>query len=183
MNNKIQNCCEIKNNKTKKCIRKQDGKIFNLPRRFTKKQCINPRGFSMRSSCSPYKFCKQFGGTKKRKLREKRNRFLFNPNNPEKSFDVYVDKNPNDTIPIKYTTYEDVVHTIQKLENLYKQGKYSHKRIWQVGMILMVRLRVLKSKKPKQFRLANKYFKFLGKRTKIKSEKERKKMIFTHSDI
>ena len=66
---------------------------------------------------------------------------------------------------------------------LYKQGKYSHKRIWQVGMILMVRLRVLKSKKPKQFRLANKYFKFLGKRTKIKSEKERKKMIFTHSDI
>ena len=33
-------------------------------------------------------------------------RFLFNPNNPKKSFDVYIDKNPNDTISIKYKTYK-----------------------------------------------------------------------------
>ena len=32
-------------------------------------------------------------------------------------------------------------------------------------MILYVRLKVLQSKKPKQYALANKYFKFLGKRT------------------
>ncbi len=25
--------------------------------------------------------------------------FLFNPRNPDKSFDVYIDKNPKDTIP------------------------------------------------------------------------------------
>ena len=31
-------------------------------------------------------------------------RFLYNPNNPKKSFDVYIDKNPNDTINIKYKT-------------------------------------------------------------------------------
>ena len=31
-------------------------------------------------------------------------KFLFNPNDPKKSFDVYIDKNPNDTIPIKYRT-------------------------------------------------------------------------------
>ena len=98
--------------------------------------------------------------------------FLFNPKNPKKSFDVYIDKNPKDTINIKYTTLEDVKNTIDKLENLYKSKKYSHKRIWQVGMIMKVRLEVLKNKKEKQYALANKYFKFLGKRTKL-DEKNR----------
>ena len=46
--------------------------------------------------------------------------FLFNPENPNKSFDVYIDKNPKDTINIKYTTLEDVKNTIEKLEKLYK---------------------------------------------------------------
>jgi CRISPR/Cas system-associated exonuclease Cas4 (RecB family) len=55
--------------------------------------------------------------------------FLFNPKNPKKSFDVYIDKNPKDTIHIKYTTTEDVKNTIDKLEKLYKDKKYTHKRI------------------------------------------------------
>ena len=93
--------------------------------------------------------------------------FLFNPDNPKKSFDVYIDKNPKDTIPIKYTTVEDVKNTINKLEKLYKNKKYSHKRIWQVGMIMYVRLKVLKHLKPEQYALAHKYFIFLGKRTKL----------------
>ena len=91
--------------------------------------------------------------------------FLFNPNNPNKSFDVYIDKNPKDTIHIKYTTLDDVKNTINKLETLYKKKKYTHKRIWQVGMIMKVRLKVLENKKPQQYNLANKYFHFLGKRT------------------
>ena len=41
--------------------------------------------------------------------------FLFNPDNPKKSFDVYIDKNPKDTIPIKYKTLDDVKNTIKKL--------------------------------------------------------------------
>ena len=98
--------------------------------------------------------------------------FLFNPENPKKSFDVYIDKNPKDTIHIKYTTLEDVKNTIDKLEKLYKNKKYTHKRIWQVGMILKVRLKVLQRTKPKQYALANKYFKFLGKRTEL-SETDR----------
>jgi len=105
--------------------------------------------------------------------------FLFNPKNPKKSFDVYIDKNPNDTINIKYTTLEDVENTINKLEKLYKNKKYTHKRIWQVGMIMYVRLKVLKNKKPKQYNLANKYFTFLGKRTKLKEE-SRYKLLFNH---
>ena len=116
---------------------------------------------------------------KSRQRRQTRQQFLFNPKNPKKSFDVYIDKNPDDTINIKYTTLQDVHDTIQKLEKLYKNKKYTHKRIWQVGMILKVRLKVLQSKKPKQYDLANKYFKFLGKRTKL-NEPERYNISFEY---
>ena len=122
-----------------------------------------------------------------KKTRKKRQQFLYNPNDPKKSFDVYIDKDPSDTIPIKYTTVQDVKNTIKKLEKLYKAGKYTHKRIWQVGMIMKVRLEaMLKHKKTRypnaknvkeRFHLANKYFLFLRSRTK-KDEKERKRMIF-----
>ena len=117
--------------------------------------------------------------TKKRtkKINTTKKRFLYNPNNPKKSFDVYIDKNPKDTIHIKYTTIEDVKNTIRKLETLYKEKKYSHKRIWQVGMIMKVRLEVFQNKKPGQYKLSKKYFEFLGKRTHTDDEK-RYKMIF-----
>ena len=112
-----------------------------------------------------------------RKITNAKKHFLFNPKNPKKSFDVYIDKNPKDTIKIKYTTVEDVKNTINKLEKLYKTKKYTHKRIWQVGMIMNVRLKVLRTKKLKQYTLANKYFNFLGKRTKL-NKKERYKLSF-----
>ena len=293
------NCCK-KREKTKKCKRK-DGKIFKLPRKFTKKSCLGKKikGFSKRSSCAPYKFCQKKGGgltslnknnnmlgnkikdcsTKpltgwkrngkcikydsdlglhtvcaimddnflrytaskdndlsavvksgqkwclcekrweqaydnnaapqvilestsdkvepdiQKKIRlfmvknggKKKSQFLYHPNNPDKSFDVYINKNPNDTIPIKYTTISDVKDTIKRLEKLYKQNKYPHKRIWQVGMILKVRLEAMKKHKKKlypnarnvneRFLIANKYFKFLGMRTKA-SKKDRRKMTF-----
>ena len=116
--------------------------------------------------------------TKKSKNKTKK-QFLYNPRNPKKSFDVYIDKNPKDTIHIKYTTIEDVENTIDKLEKLYKSKKYTHKRIWQVGMIMKVRLKVLQLKKPRQYALANKYFKFLGKRTKL-SETDRYNISFDY---
>uniref|UniRef100_A0A6C0KCU1 Uncharacterized protein n=1 Tax=viral metagenome TaxID=1070528 RepID=A0A6C0KCU1_9ZZZZ len=125
---------------------------------------------------------------KKTRKKRKKKQFLYNPNDPSKSFDVYIDKNPKDTIPIKYTTVKDVKDTIKKLERLYKTKKYPHKRIWQVGMIMKVRLEAMlkhktkkypNAKKVKQrFNLANKYFKFLGKRTKKKDFKSRKSMTF-----
>ena len=62
--------------------------------------------------------------TMRRKNKTQKQQFLYNPNNPKKSFDVYIDKNPDDTIHIKYTTVDDVKQTIQKLERLYKQRKY-----------------------------------------------------------
>ena len=114
--------------------------------------------------------------------------FLYNPNDPKTSFDVYIDKDPSDTIPIKYTTIDDVKNTIKKLEKLYKTNKYSHKRIWQVGMIMKVRLEAIKKHHKtlypnakyvnQRFKLANKYFKFLKQRTTIKNEEERKHLIF-----
>ena len=104
---------------------------------------------------------------KKRNYKNKTKRFLYNPNNPKKSFDVYIDKNPKDTIHIKYKTINDVKDTINKLERLYKNKKYTHKRIWQVGMIMKVRLEVLKNKKSQEYELSERYFKFLGERTKL----------------
>jgi hypothetical protein len=104
-------------------------------------------------------------------------KFLFNPNNPDKRFDVYIDKNPEDTIPIKYTTIDDVKATINILEKLYKTKQYSHKRIWQVGMILYVRLKVIKKMKPVQYALALKYFKFLKYRTSLPND-ERYRLTF-----
>lgn len=125
---------------------------------------------------------------KKYKTRKKKPQFLYHPNNPDKSFDVYINKNPKDTIPIKYTTIKDVKKTIKKLEKLYKAKKYPHQRIWKVGMILKVRLEAMKKHKKtryknaknvsSRFKIANKYFKFLGKRTKKNTFKERKKMTF-----
>jgi hypothetical protein len=116
--------------------------------------------------------------TKTKKTKTKK-RFLYNPNNPKKSFDVYIDKNPKDTIHIKYTTTEDVKNTINKLEKLYKERKYTHKRIWQVGMIMKVRLEVLKNKKPEQYSISKKYLEFLGKRTKL-DDKERYNSVFKY---
>ena len=277
-------CCSKHTKKRKSCIRKNDGKEFQLPRKFTKTYCLkniknkgfSNIGFTMRSSCAPFKYCEQTGGRKKKTIKLPRLRpltmykkkhkyklkdpfkkrilalnegvnyefkkkkktkkqaaiskkgrlnilriyrrnnnirhckritrdmryldkkyklgktkqicktqrggktteFLFNPNNPKKSFDVYVDKDPTDTIPIKYKTIKDVKQTIRKLERLYKQKKYSHVRIGKVAMILRVRLRVLKDKKLEEYRFAKRYTEFLKERTKIKNENERHKLRF-----
>lgn len=56
----MKNCCNI-NKKSKKCIRK-DGKIFSLPRKFTRKQCRRKKGFSKKSSCAPFRYCKTVKG-------------------------------------------------------------------------------------------------------------------------
>ncbi len=103
----------------------------------------------------------------KTKRAHKHPQFLYHPDNPVKSFNVYINKNPKDTIHIKYKTLNDVKATIRHLEALYKSKKYSHKRIWQVGMIMKVRLEVLKDKKPEEFRLSKKYFDFLSDRTDL----------------
>ena len=119
-------------------------------------------------------------GTKKtRKQKQSGPQFFFNPNDPKRSFDVYIDKNPEDTIHIKYTTTQDVKDTITKLERLYKAKRYPHKRIWQVGMIMKVRLEVLKDKKPEQYALSKRYFEFLGDRTQLDNE-ARYKSVFKY---
>jgi uncharacterized protein (DUF2237 family) len=114
---------------------------------------------------------------KKGGKRSTRKHFLFNPNNPKTSFDVYTDKNPHDTIPIHYKTIDDIKNTIKKLEKLYKAKKYLHKRIWAVAMIMKVRLEVLKQKKPEEYNLAKRYFEFLKNRTKM-DESNRYQSVF-----
>ena len=93
-----------------------------------------------------------------------------------KNYDLYSDANPKDTIRIKYKTIKDVKDTIKKLEKLYKSNKYKHNRISQVANVMTQRLRVI-NKNDARFKLSNKYFNFLKKRTKLNQE-ERKKLIF-----
>jgi hypothetical protein len=115
---------------------------------------------------------------KSRSTKRSTKQFLYNPNDPKRSFDVYINKNPDDTIPIRYKTLEDVTHTIHTLETLYKSKQYPHKRIWQVAMIMKVRLQVVRHKKPEQYALSKKYLDFLHKRTAL-DEHARYKTVFT----
>jgi hypothetical protein len=116
---------------------------------------------------------------KKTKKKSKKRQFLYNPDDPSKSYDVYIDKNPRDTIPIRFKKISDVKETILKLEKLYNKDKYTHKRITQVAMILYVRLKVYykNNEKKTHFLLAKRYFIFLKKRTKLKGIM-RKKLTF-----
>ena len=60
----MKNCCSS-TPKDKQCFRKSDIKVFTLPRRFSKKRCKRGvKGFTMRSSCAPYKDCWKGGATK-----------------------------------------------------------------------------------------------------------------------
>lgn len=104
--------------------------------------------------------------------------YMYNSDDPKNSFDVYIDKNPKDTISIKYKELKDVKDTIIKLERLYKKGKYTHKRITQVAKIMYLRLRVLKKTKKEQFDLSERYFEHLKKRTLLKGFSKRKKFTF-----
>lgn len=168
---------------------------FNEEHQFKKANSVYLRIVEyLRNILSPDKKKTSTGGRKtKRKMRRnkktlKKKQFLYNPHDPKKSFDVYIDKNPKYTIPIKYTTVQDVKNTIEKLEHLYKKGIYPHKRIWQVGMILKVRLEAMLKHKNElypnaknvknRFNIANKYFLFLSKRSKEKDDKKRKLMRF-----
>ena len=77
----MKNCCN--HNKKDKVCKRKDGKEFNLPRRFTRKRCLKGhiKGFTMRSSCAPYKNCKSKSKTKKRKNQK-------GGSNPKKSSDM-----------------------------------------------------------------------------------------------
>jgi hypothetical protein len=57
---KTKSCCSVRKS-AKVCRRKTDNKKFRLPRRFSRKTCLakKSRGFTMRSSCAPYKGCKK----------------------------------------------------------------------------------------------------------------------------
>jgi len=55
------NCCAA-TEKDKKCTRKSDKKEFDIEKRkYSKKNCLTKpiKGFTMKSSCAPYKDCKK----------------------------------------------------------------------------------------------------------------------------
>tara|TARA_B100001093_G_C26600032_1_gene915443 strand:+ start:198 stop:854 length:657 start_codon:yes stop_codon:yes gene_type:complete len=67
----MKSCC-LSTSRTKKCYRLKDKKVFQLPRRFTKKKCSQftkskNKGFTIKSSCAPYQGC-QKGGNKRKAI-------------------------------------------------------------------------------------------------------------------
>ena len=72
----MKDCC-LSTNSDKECIRKKDKKTFKLPRKFSKVRCLNRKGikgFTMRSSCAPYKECKKRRTKRKKKRKTKKKR-------------------------------------------------------------------------------------------------------------
>ena len=72
----MKTCCSS-NTSDKECVRKSDRKVFKLPRRFSKKRCKKGiKGFTMRSSCAPYKDCltKKVKGRKGKRKKGKRSK-------------------------------------------------------------------------------------------------------------
>ena len=67
----MKSCCKI-HSKDKKCFRKSDKKVFLLPRKFSRKKCKHPKGFTMKSSCAPFKGCNQKITKEKKKKKKKK---------------------------------------------------------------------------------------------------------------
>ena len=76
----MKNCCFITNN-DKKCVRSKGKKTFTLPRKYSKNECLTKKwkGFSMRSSCSPWKYCKRIKKSPKNILNENLKICSLNP--------------------------------------------------------------------------------------------------------
>ena len=74
------NCCSKKLNINKGNCMREDNKFFNLPRKFTRKECLIKaiKGFTMRASCAPYKYCKNknIKGKKSKKSKKSKKNFF-----------------------------------------------------------------------------------------------------------
>ena len=93
-------------------------------------------------------------------------------------YDLYSDANPNDSIPIEYSTIKETENTIKRLEKLRKSKAYSHKRIVQVTNVMVQRLRVIYSNYGKgktRFQIAERYLNKLKRITKYSKSKSRRK--------
>ena len=69
-------CCKITNDNIETgCYRKSDNKIFSLPRKFSKKRCLNGpiNGFTMRSSCAPFLECRNKSSLKSVNFKKTKN--------------------------------------------------------------------------------------------------------------
>lgn len=105
-------CCKHSKS-AKKCIRKSDKKSFSLPRRFTRKRCKKgAKGFTMKSSCAPYKDCKKGGSGKPKKTVSKKpsilSKILASTKNPA----VGVSQEKRYLLSTLADKYEDKAHAL-----------------------------------------------------------------------
>ena len=88
-------CCKI-TSKNKKCIRKQDGKVFSFPRKYSKEKCLTQpiKGFTMRSSCAPFKYCSK---SKVKTSKKKKRNYKINQKGGNKN-QLSLNKKPLDSL-------------------------------------------------------------------------------------
>lgn len=103
-------CCKH-STRSKKCIRDKDKKVFNLPRKFTKKICLSKpiKGFTKKSSCAPYLHCKKIKGGSNR--------------NKPKAVAVLINNKDNVEGVIYFKEYATGVKINYDIKNL-KDGKH-----------------------------------------------------------
>lgn len=97
----MKDCCSSLNSNDKQCVRKSDGKVFDLPRKYSKKKCnefrkSKSKSFSVKSSCAIYKDCKMKGGKlengKLPQLRKVDNNYGYKLSDPHSKRKKAIDK-------------------------------------------------------------------------------------------
>lgn len=146
------------NEKRAKTCRRKDKKIFKLPRRFTRKKCKKARGFTMRSSCAPYKYCQRGGSTirklpKLRKLSKKGKKYHYRLKDPQRKRILAIN--------------EGVRSEIKKTGKTMKKAAISKKARFNILRIYRKKKKVEECKKiTKDMRYMDKKYK-LGKTKEI----------------
>lgn len=177
-------CCKMTSKSKKhKCIRKKDGKLFTIKnRRFSKSQCSNPKGFSMKASCAPYKYCKKTmkGGKNNKTNKNRRNKNKTNKKHTKSNNKTKHNKMNKKPLVAEFNTYEELKKTIQNFESAYKSGDIEIKQLKLIMVFIIIKLKSLETNKEfkQMHELALKYAKFIITRTKKKNEKAMKKMTF-----
>lgn len=96
----MKDCCSSSlSNNDKKCKRKSDGKVFTLPRKYSKKRCKelkNSNSFTVKASCAPYKDCRMKGGKLKDgklpELRKIKNNYGYKLSDPQSKRKKAIDR-------------------------------------------------------------------------------------------
>ena len=135
----VVDCC-LHTDKDAECVRKDDNRIFKLPRKFSRKRCIkNPvRGFTMRSSCAPYRKCKRMtgGNTNRKTFKNFKEAHYYNKFKGSYRYGTTVDSQGNVVRSYSHKPYDYDKNGVRyyylkssKIRDAYKRTKKNNKKV------------------------------------------------------